>query len=341
VFWAAWLAGLVSPSALIVKADDPPSDSVGAIDGAAIAVTGPLRVEVVHGFVRTMLRSGSEVQVKSGTARLELQEGGQLSICGPAHFSVLKSGKMLTVALDTGSVHAYVEHGAALTIYTPQILVQAVAIGGAPQDLLVGFDETGALCIRAHRGALRVEQQLTGQSVIVPQGAGILIVAGQLDSLRDGGDRCSCDLQLTKYAPAAPVLVTPEAPGAEQALARPRPIGDPPAASSRLETPEQPIYQVFMPPLVYDAKAKVQPEFDPKMIVLVRRVRVRPALIFQGRVEGEAAVVNETPGPKPGSASAPPGAPPAPTPSTASKSAVPADSFTDRVRSFVRKLWSR
>jgi len=40
--------------------------------------------------------------------------------------------------------------------------------------------------------------------------------------------------------------------------------------------------------LVYDANAKVQPEFDPRMIVLVRRVRVRPTLIFQGRVEGVA-----------------------------------------------------
>lgn len=344
-FLAAGLAGLVCSSAPAAKADDPPSDAVGTIDGAAIAVSGPLRVEIVRGFVRTMLRSGSEVRVRSGTARLELQEGGFLSICGPAHFSVLKSGKMLTVALDTGSVHAYMEHGAALTIYTPQILVQTVAIGGGPQDTLVGFDEAGALCIRAHRGAVRVEQQLTGQSVIVPQSAGILIVAGQLDSLRDGGDRCSCDVQLTKYAPAPPVVATPETPGAEQAAALPRQpqAGDSHAPASRLDTPEQeqPIYQVFMPPLVYDAKAKVQPEFDPKMIVLVRRARVRPALIFQGRVEGEAAAVKETPPPKPGSASAAQGASAAPAPSPASKSAAPADSFTDRVRSFVRKLWSR
>ena len=326
----------------MVPADDPPpSDSVGTIDGAAIAVTGPLRVEIVHGFVRTMLRSGSEVRVNSGTARLELLEGGVLSICGPAHFSVLKSGKTLTVALDTGSVHAYMEHEAALTIYTPQILVQTLAIGNAPQDTLVGFDQAGALCIRAHRGAVRVEQQLTGQSVIVPQSAGVLIVAGQLDSLRDAGDRCSCDLELTKYTPAPPVVAPAEAPGGEEALAVPRQRqeGDPPARPSGAGE-EQPIYEVFMPPLVYDAKAKVQPEFDPKMIVLVRRARVRPALIFQGRVEGEA-VVGETPPPKPGGASATPAATAVPSPSTASKPAAPADSFTERVRSFVRKLWSR
>jgi hypothetical protein len=54
-------------------------------------------------------------------------------------------------------------------------------------------------------------------------------------------------------------------------------------------TKEEPVYEVIMPPLIYDARAKEQPEVDPTMIVLVRRVRVRPTLIFQGRVEGEMA----------------------------------------------------
>jgi hypothetical protein len=86
-----------------------------------------------------------------------------------------------------------------------------------------------------------------------------------------------------------------------------------------------------MPPLIYDANAKVQPEIDPKMIVLVRRVRVRPTLIFQGRVEG-VTVAAVTPAP-----------PPASTPAAganAPKPAIPvSDSFVDRVRNFVRKLW--
>jgi hypothetical protein len=84
-----------------------------------------------------------------------------------------------------------------------------------------------------------------------------------------------------------------------------------------------------MPPLIYDANAKVQPEVDPKMIVLVRRVRVRPTLIFQGRVEG-VAVAAVTP-------------PPAPTPAAPANGAKPSasasDSFVNRVRNFVRKLW--
>jgi hypothetical protein len=81
-----------------------------------------------------------------------------------------------------------------------------------------------------------------------------------------------------------------------------------------------------MPPLVYDANAKIQPEIDPKMIILVRRVRVRPTLIFQGRVEG-VAVAAVTPPP---AAAANPSKPAAPGSS----------SFVNRVRNFVRKLWS-
>src|SRR5260370_17049005 len=82
---------------------------------------------------------------------------------------------------------------------------------------------------------------------------------------------------------------------------------EPPAAR------EEPVYQVFIPPLIFDAKAKVQPEVDPKMIVLVRRVRVRPTLIFQGRVEGQS-ITASTSAPASTSASVPrPPNPPPPT----------------------------
>jgi len=96
-------------------------------------------------------------------------------------------------------------------------------------------------------------------------------------------------------------------------------------------TKEEPVYQVFMPPLAYNANAAVQPEsFDPKFIVLVRRVRVRPTLIFQGRVEGEPAV-------RPVAAAKPAQAKPAaPAPADPAKS----DSVVNRVRAFLRGLFS-
>ena len=317
--------------AAAARPDDPGTDSVGVIDGESIAVSGPMRVETVHGQVKTILRSGSDVQVKSGTARIDLVEGGWITACGPAHFSVLKSAGSLTVALDSGTIHAHIEGNPALTVYTPQIQAQTISIGGGQLDILVGFDSPGAMCIRANRGAVRLEQQLTGQSIVVPQAGNVLVLNGQLDSLRTSAGHCACEPQMAKAASSPDVEVSRPATTQElhEKTVEPKTAMQT-APAEKSSAKEEPIYQVFMPPLVYDANAKVQPEFDPKMIVLIRRIRVRPTLIFQGRVEGEmvAAVV--------------PPPPPAPPAANSSKPAARAnDSFVDRVRTFVRKLWSR
>ncbi|PYT49032.1 MAG: hypothetical protein DMG43_16345, partial [Acidobacteria bacterium] len=185
-------------TATAARTDQPLSDTVGTIDGALIAISGPMSVEVVHGLTKTILRSGSDVRVKSGSARIDLVEGGQITICGPAHFSVLKSGNSLTVALDTGTIHVYIEREPALTIYTPQIQAQTVAIGDGPQDALFGFDMEGAMCMRANQGAVRIEQQLTGQSVLIPQGGDVLFLNGQLDTVRNSAGHCSCEAQVAK-----------------------------------------------------------------------------------------------------------------------------------------------
>ena len=321
------------------RSDEPLTDSVGIIDGAAVAVTGPMRIDVSHGLPRTVLRSGSDVIVKSGTARLDLTDGGTISICGPAHFSVLKVGNQLTLALDTGTIHLSIEHGPAVTVYTPLLQIQPIAIGDGPQDALVGFDATGAMCVRAYRGAVRLEQQLTSQNIVVPQSSDILLVNGQLDGLRSGGDRCSCDPQLTKYAPPPHLEVVPPAVPTEEANAKPLGSGEiiSPLPVDRPAAKEGPIYEILVPPLIYNANAEVQPEVDTSQIVVLRRVRVRPTLIFQGRVEGDLAT------------SDPPAAapdPPRPAPTNPAKPGAqnknPANnSVVDRMVHFVRKLWSR
>jgi hypothetical protein len=312
--------------------DDPATDSVGVIDGEAITVTGPVRMETIHGQAKTVLRSGSDVRVNSGSARIELIEGGQITICGPAHLSVLKAGGSLTVALDSGTIHIHVNREPAFTIYTPQIQVQPVSIGDGPQDVLIGFDSPGAMCIRANRGAVRLEQQLTGQNILVPQTGDVLVLNGQLDNLRASAGHCSCELQIAKVAPApaaqAPENTSPAPAEESRAKSLEANSANSPASPPKSGEKEEPIYQVVMPPLVYDINNKTQPEFDPKMIVLIRRVRVRPSLIFHGRVEGEAVAVVTTP--------------PAPPAANAAKPSAPAsDSLMDRVRNFVRKLWSR
>jgi hypothetical protein len=329
------LAGLIAAGA--ARPDEPLTDSVGIIEGDAISVNGPMSVEVVHGQAKTLLRSGSDVRVNSGNARIDLVEGGQIRICGPAHFSVLKSGGSLTVALDTGTIHLHIEDQLPVNIYTPQLQAQTVAIGEGPRDVLVGFDAAGAMCLRANRGAVRLEQQLTGQSVLIPQAGDVLLFNGQLDGLRTSAGHCACELQSVKVTPPPEPEVSRPATAEEvrkqAAEAKPNAL---PSTVDPPPTKEEPVYQVFMPPLVYDANAKVQPEFDPRMIILVRRVRVRPALIFQGRVEGTAvAATTQTP-PPPALAPAAAAGAKTPKPSTPAASA----SFVDRLRNFVRKLWS-
>jgi hypothetical protein len=298
--------------------DQPAGDTVGLIEGQDIHVTGPMSVEVVGGQTKTVLRSGSDVQVKSGQARISLVEGGQISICGPAHFSVLKSGGALTVALESGAIHARVDREPALTVYTAEIQAQTLAIGDDPRDVLVGFASPGMMCIHTYRGALRVEQQLSGRSVIVPQGVDVMLANGQIDELRNGAGQCKCELQIARIPPAAGGSDT--AANSNEAVSEEKP-----------EPREEPIYTVIMPPLEFEAKAKVQPEPDMRLMTIVRHVRVRPALVFQGRVEGEAAATaaSTTAPPKPPVASAP------------AKPTTPAQgSIVDRMRSFFRKLWS-
>jgi hypothetical protein len=324
LFCAALLAAAATHS------DEPSADTVGVIDGESIIVSGPMNVEVIHGQTKTVLRSGSDIRVKSGTARIDLVEGGQISICGPAHLSVLKSGNSLTVALDTGTIHLHVESELSLIIYTPQIQAQTISIGGGSRDVLVGFDSAGAMCVRAIRGAVRLEHQLTGKSVLVPQTADVLVTDGQFESMASSAGRCTCELQVAKASPPPPEisrLATTDEIRAETSVPKPKPNVSP-APSETSNVLEEPIYTVLMPPLVYNANAKVQPDYDPKMIILIRRVRVRSSLTFQGRVEGTTV------------AAAKPPAPSAPTANPAKPAAPGSDSFSDRVRRFVHNLWS-
>jgi hypothetical protein len=325
---AAWIlsaAAFLAPSAL---SDEAPSDVVGAIDGDTIAVTGPMSVELVHGQVRTILRSGSDVRVKAGQARIELADGGSLTICGPAHFSVLKTGKSLTVALDTGTIRAQMDNGLAITFYTPQIQARPIAIGNGVEDALIGLDTNGSMCIRANSGAVRVEQQLTGQSLLVPQSGDISLANGQLESLQSSTGHCTCDWQgAIRPATVATEQISSLATAEDIKKQAQESKTAPPTAPPPQEK-QEPIYQVFMPPLSYDAKSKVQSEYDPSLIVLVRRVRVRPTLILQGRVEGEAVVAKA-------SAPAVVGAPKAPA------NMKPADqSGWEKVRSYFHRLLS-
>lgn len=286
-----------------------------------------MSVEVVHGQVKTILRSGSDVRVKAGQAKIDLVDGGQLLICGPAHFSILKSGGAITLALDTGTIHARIGAELSLTIYTAQIQARPISIGNGSEDVLVGLDPGGSMCIRANKGAVRIEQQLTGQSVLVPQTGDVALTNGQIETLHPSAGICQCELQGTITPMTAGTEVSQLATKDEikKRANEPKPANPPAAAETN--PPEEPVYQVFMPPLHYDANSKAPAEFDPNLVILVRRVRVRPTLIFQGRVEGDAVVAQRQT----------PANPPTPSKPTAKP---PEESTWGRIRNYFHKLWS-
>ncbi len=324
-------AAAVWPGTVLSSNDNPPlTDKVGAIEGEAISVEGPMSVDVVGGKVRTVLRSGSDVHVKVGQARIELIEGGHITICGPAHFSVLKSGGSLTVALDSGTMHAVLQAEPALTIYTPQIEARPISIGNGYMEALVGLDSAGAMCIRATKGAVRIEQQLTGQSMLVPQNGDVSLSNGQLETLRTSPGHCLCEEQQILSSSSGPVEVSRLASAEElKKKAEEKKVAPPdPSPVSASEDKTEPVYQVFMPPLQYDASKKTQAEFDPNLIILVRRVRVRPTLIFEGKVEGNPIVAQST-------------SPPVdPHKAEVTKPKTEQDTTWNRVRTYFRKLWS-
>ncbi|MBS1839971.1 MAG: hypothetical protein JST77_03895 [Acidobacteria bacterium] len=317
--------------------DEPEKALVGVIEGDSISVQGPMTVRVVNGQVKTVLRSGGDVRVKSGRATIDLMEGGRIAICGPAHLSVLKSGTALTVALDSGTIHTFVMEDS-LTVYTALLQAKPLAIGGAARDTVVGLDSLGALSVRAIAGAVRIEQQLTGQSIVVPQNSDLLLSNGQLNELHPGAGHASCELgEMKLMEPAEQVSVPATTEEIRQhQLTNPKP-NIPVAPVASVAAPDEgPTYKVYLAPMRYDKNLKTQQPPDPSLIVLVRHVRVRPTLIFEGRVEGEALVAEDH-------AAAPAPVTPNTAPAASATTKPPANNPTvaNRVRTFLKRIWDR
>lgn len=308
----------------------------GPSGGQGLSVKGPMSVQVVGNEVKTLLRSGVDVRVKFGRAKINLAEGGTIAVCGPAHISMLKAGGALTVALDSGSIHAQVTGNLTLNVFTAQILAKTVAIADGPQDVLVGFDSPGLMCVRSTRGAVRLEEQFGGQGVMVPQGGDVTIANGQIQGMRDSTGQCVCEAFETKTIPPGGAtgevsqLATTEEVKKSVELKNSAPKLPRAGKIETVKAPSfEPTYQVFMPPLRFDANAKAQDDFDPKLIVLVRRVRVRPTLIFESRVEGEPAA-------RPTANLNAAASKPQPAPQKANATA---PSVVDRMKSFFKSLW--
>jgi hypothetical protein len=301
---------------------------IGRIEGDDLVVKTATHGEVEINAGPTVVASGSDVTLRSGHALLVFDTGGKISICGPAHFTLLKSAGAVTLALDYGRIHPSLDSPETLTIYTPMIVATPIAISGARRDTTLGLDQNGAMCIFTAHGAMRVEPQFSGQSLLVPQGGVVSLVGGQIESLQGNAPSCSCDFprpgdELPRPSVSPQITALSRPPQREQKK---------PDAGSPPPPVQEPVYTVLMPPLTFNASSPEPPPApSPETILLLREVRVRPSIAFYGHVN---------PAPEQATSLPQPVSPP-PTPATPTKHDVavpPKPGILTRIWNFFRKL---
>jgi hypothetical protein len=263
--------------------------------------------------------NGSLVTVHSGEAHLTLISGGEVDICGPAKLTLLQAGSAITLALNFGRVRVQLPASTDLRIFTPTIIATPLDIHGAPRDVTAGLDLDDSLCVTAASGALLLENQFTGEKLVVPQAGEFSLAQGKLVPVAGVAGSCQCLTMQTKViipAPepslglTAPAHVEPPPAAAPTDAAK----ADPPAPKSSVEysvlayanevhpnpppakpappappAESMPEYKIVMPPLTFSASSpNPPPDPTPDMVLLIRTVHVEPQWEFSGHVDAPA-----------------------------------------------------
>jgi hypothetical protein len=220
------------------QAQAPPG-TIGVVEGNDVSVEG---ASVAANGTATSAPSmfvgnGSVVTVHSGEAHMSLLEGGALDICGPAKFTLLQSGPAITLALNFGRIHVRLPAPAQLRIFTPTIVATPIDIGGAPRDFSVGLDLNDSMCVVATGGALRLEQQFTGEGLIVPQSGEFFLDGGKLIPVAGVAGSCQC-LSAQARVSTPPLPASPQMGLSSKPQPEPAPAPPPELASKPIEAPE-------------------------------------------------------------------------------------------------------
>ncbi|HEV2488184.1 MAG TPA: hypothetical protein VGT03_00120 [Candidatus Acidoferrales bacterium] len=178
---------------------------IGQVTGDDISVAGPSQAALGENAQTIAFPAGSTIVVHSGKARVEFTGGGELDVCGPAKFVVLASGETITVALSFGRVHAKLDPSRPASIYTPLIIATPLSVANQPRDVTLGVaPTTGAMCVLATHGAVQVEQQLSGETLIVPQPREFSLIATPLGAAPTPAGSCQCDFDENSAKAAFP-----------------------------------------------------------------------------------------------------------------------------------------
>jgi len=315
----AFLTGMLLVCPALLRAQEAPPGTIGRIEGKDISVEGGTAAGSGNA-VRSpsiFVSNGSVVTVHSGQARLALVAGGEIDVCGPAKFTLLQSGGAITLALNFGRVHVILPLATTLRIFTPTIVATPLDISGGRRDITVGLDLNDSLCVLATSGALRLEQQFSGEILDVPQLGEFFLAGGKLMPVAGTPGSCRCEeLQVHAAPPPPPPIpdailnsrpVVAQTPAATPPpAADPEPVPEPlisvglladaneahPIASPQKNAaPESPVvsipeYKIVMPPLTFSANSpEPPPDPTPDMTMLVRTEPVERNWQFTGHVE--------------------------------------------------------
>ncbi|MGA8406827.1 MAG: hypothetical protein WB680_06575 [Candidatus Acidiferrales bacterium] len=312
-------AALACPS---LRAQAAPPGAIGRLEGndVSIDVGAGTGAATVSSSAGGYVFNGSVVTVHDGKARLTLEVGGEVDVCGPAKLTLLQSGGAITLALDFGRIHLQLLRGTSLRIFTPTIIATPLDISGETRDITAGLDMNDSLCVLATSGAIRLEQQFTGEGIIVPQAGEFFLNAGKLVPIAGTPGSCACTAMHAQSAPPpqipllgvsssaslAPAPVEPAATAAQPASKAPEPAAEPnvqlrvlaqaddvhptaPPAKDAAPPPPpdaMPEYKIIMPPLGFSASSPTPPSEPPMdAVLLVRTVHVEPEYEFTGHVE--------------------------------------------------------
>jgi hypothetical protein len=196
---AAAFAFLASPLA----AQGPPG-ALARVMGKDVTVENGPGSASAAGLPGSWVANGSTITVHSGQARLSLVTGGDVYICGPAKMTYLESNGAITLALSFGKVHATIANNLSFRIFTPLVIGTPISIGDGDRDFTVGLDTSDAMCVRTEQGAARLEEQFTGQQMIVPLGGEFFITANSLNPVPGKVGSCDCDAAMVALAARAP-----------------------------------------------------------------------------------------------------------------------------------------
>ena len=150
--------------------------------------------------------NGSLVTVHSGQAHLTLVSGGGVDICGPAKLTLLQTGSAITLALNFGRVRVQLPASTDLRIFTPTIIATPLDINGAARDITAGLDLDDSLCVTASSGALLLENQFSGEKLVVPQEGEFFLAQGKLVPVAGAAGSCRCVTMETQVIAPSPPL---------------------------------------------------------------------------------------------------------------------------------------